>query len=547
MREDHVSKPYDLRDKLLSISAPPVDDVGSKSAQYGGYEKSSLVRSRMFFLRNFRLFAIIASTNHALNYVVNSFSFALLSPFLGSVTLGLNWTLNSVSGLFISSPVVTRLGFKRAIIISFWGYTIQIASLFLAVYIPNYAWVFGVSGAIVAGFTSAIWWTAQGVCFELSCSNMLMTGGTDTDTNNIQIQRQKGKVEDLGSSVNTSAKTELYSSSSDENLAALYTKEEAMRRIRANLSAEWTLMYQGADIVIFLGTGLLPLACDVSIQGVMLGLAVVGVITSLLGELMDDLDDHGGRSQDWSEMYKVIMAVPKQFKNDLRPNLLAPFVFGFGITTAMFYSFFNNDVISDSLGVAYIGLFECFSYIVACVAAYPYAYVSKHFIDGQHYVMQFGSIAFGLSGVAVAIFSMDELSVWTTMLGIKGLYGLGRGVFEGSCRAVYAEIFGKGGNEEDLSTAFSGQTLLAGISGGVIYMSCGVLTKDSIAAITIINSIAACVLYAILTSYGDKMYQPIKWPCAGGSGGSNGENDSIEDDYYKQIRDRGTEDSTFTA
>ena len=55
---------------------------------------------------------------------------------------------------------------------------------------------------------------------------------------------------------------------------------------------------------------------------------------------------------------------------------------------------------------------------------------------------------------------------------------------------VYAEIFGKDGNEDDLSTAFSGQTLLAGISGGVVYfLSFGVLTKDSVAAITIINSI----------------------------------------------------------
>ena len=129
-------------------------------------------RDSAFFLRNFRLFSVIASTNHALNYVVNSFSFALLSPFLGAVTLGLNWTLNSLSGLFVSTPTVKRLGFKRAVIISFWGYTIQILSLFFAVYFPDYAWTFGLIGAIIAGFTSAIWWTAQGVCFELSCAQI---------------------------------------------------------------------------------------------------------------------------------------------------------------------------------------------------------------------------------------------------------------------------------------------------------------------------------------------------------------------------------------
>ena len=60
---------------------------------------------------------------------------------------------------------------------------------------------------------------------------------------------------------------------------------------------------------------------------------------------------------------------------------------------------------------------------------------------------------------------------------------------------MYAEIFGKGGNEDALSTAFSGQTLLAGVSGGIVYfLSFDVLTKDSVAAITIVNSVAGTVM-----------------------------------------------------
>ena len=158
-------------------------------------------------------------------------------------------------------------------------------------------------------------------------------------------------------------------------------------------------------------------------------------MTCVLGEIVDNLDDFGGGEQSWQQVAQTVLAVPKQFSSDLRPNLLAPFIFGFGITTAMFYSFINNKIIYDSLGVEYIGLFECFSYFVACVAAYPYAYVSNNMTNGQHYVMQFGSVAFGLCGVLVAIFDMKELSVWSTILSVKGLYGLGRGVFEGSCRA----------------------------------------------------------------------------------------------------------------
>jgi hypothetical protein len=88
---------------------------------------------------------------------------------------------------------------------------------------------------------------------------------------------------------------------------------------------------------------------------------------------------------------------------------------------------------------------------------------------------------------------------------VKGLYGLGRGVFEGSCRAVYAEMF----TGQELSTAFSGQTLLAGFSGGLCFFLYSLLSKASIASITIGNGILAIVAYGVLMSVDYR--QPISW------------------------------------
>jgi MFS family permease len=139
---------------------------------------------------------------------------------------------------------------------------------------------------------------------------------------------------------------------------------------------------------------------------------------------------------------------------------------------------FRSDVITDSLGIEYVGIFESLSFIVAVLAAYPYAYISKNFTNGRHWVMQFGSLSFLATGAIVFFLSMDELEKWYIIFAIKTVYGLGRGVFEGSCRAIYAEVFGKG-SPDDLSTAFSGQTLLAGISGGAVYfLSAGLLSKE---------------------------------------------------------------------
>jgi hypothetical protein len=99
----------------------------------------------------------------------------------------------------------------------------------------------------------------------------------------------------------------------------------------------------------------------------------------------------------------AIVAVPVQFATDCRATLFAPFVFGFGITTAMFAYYINDAVVSASekLGDVSLGLLEAFSYLIAAISAFPYAYISNSFIGGQHLVIQFGSLCFLLSGAVV--------------------------------------------------------------------------------------------------------------------------------------------------
>ena len=71
-------------------------------------------------VNSFRWFATVASTNHALNYVINSLASSILGTSLGGMSMGLNWLLNAFAGLLIASPVVKSLGFKTSMIISLW-------------------------------------------------------------------------------------------------------------------------------------------------------------------------------------------------------------------------------------------------------------------------------------------------------------------------------------------------------------------------------------------------------------------------------------------
>jgi hypothetical protein len=137
-------------------------------------------------------------------------------------------------------------------------------------------------------------------------------------------------------------------------------------------------------------------------------------------------------------------------------------------------------------------------------------------------------MAFLLSGAVVWGLSTHQLGTWTNILIAKGLYGLGRGVFEGSCRAVYAGMF----TGDDLSPAFSAQTLSVGFSGGLCFFLFSVLSKNSIAGVTVANGLVALCTYSVLM-YAVDAKVPLPWGsllgvccCRPGSG-----NRAVEDSH----------------
>ena len=430
---------------------------------------------------HFTYFALIASLNHALAYVVASYSSSILDPLLASIILGLLWCLNSVSGLFCATFITKYFGYKWAMVLALWGYTVQIIGLYVSILIPAYSWSINITAAILGGITSAVWWTAQGVCFEITCEKL----SSCQPTNNSLFPATSS----TSSHINE-----------DQHLRQL-------NEIRSNLSARWTMIYQFADILVFLCLSVLPIYFHIDFNSVILLLVIMGVATSLLGTTFDSLGNYPTLLNK-QEIFESVIAVPKQFLTDARASLIAPFVFGFGITTAMFAYYINGKIIdeSPSLGLLSIGLLEAFSYLVAALSAFPYAYVTNSSAMGGHIVMQFGSFAFMLTGVFVVLLTSKDLSALSTILVISGLYGLGRGVFEGACRATYAELFAG----EHLSTAFSSQTLLAGISGGICFFLFERCSGFTIGMITVFNGALALVSYGTMISHPD-FHKPIAW------------------------------------
>ena len=457
-----------LNERASSITRSPsvAPNFDSKDILYAtGDESSQEVYS---LKKKFWWFSVVASLNHALNYVVTAYATSLLDHRLAGIILGLSWSLNAVSGLTVATAIVRRFGFKYSMIISLWGYAIQIATLYWAVRTEDdlTSWIVAIGGSSISGFTSAVWWTSQGVYFEDVCQSI----------DRIVSRWQLGRIYGIDG-------------------------------IRADLSAHWTIIYQSADIFVFLTLSVFPAAKVLTIDDVLFCLVILGVVTSLLGFTFENIGSDS-KELPWAEIWEAIVAVPEQYRSDSRVSLLGPFVFGFGITTALFAYYINSDAISDSshLGTVSLGFLEAFSYFVAVVSAYPYAYVANSFVRGQDWVIQFGSVAFMSCGILLLCLSNDQLGTWAFILLAKFLYGLGRGVFEGSCRAVYAKMF----TGKDLSTAFSGQTLSAGFSGGISFFVFSVIPRMSIGLVTVVNGVVALGCYFLLMYHIDPL-KPTPW------------------------------------
>ena len=202
------------------------------------------------------------------------------------------------------------------------------------------AWSVAITGGVVADSISAIWRTAHGVvCFEEVCLAM------DAEIRAAPAGKLCGSLDSL----------------------------------RADLSAHWTIIYQLADIAIFLCLSACPTTGLVSVQQVLLSLVCLGVCTAgAAGRQLPGgqsgahaagrLPGPGHRLAGLPGGLQLLRGRP------LRRALCLP-----------------------------------------CI--------SQRFIQGQglDWVLQLGSLAFLSSGLAGLALSQQQLGSWLVLLAVKGL------------------------------------------------------------------------------------------------------------------------------
>jgi hypothetical protein len=174
----------------------------------------------------------------------------------------------------------------------------------------------------------------------------------------------------------------------------------------------------------------------------------------------------------------------------------------------MFAYYVNTKIEKESsnLGMLYIGLLEALSYFFSILTAFPCYYFHKYTSFGHHFAIQFATVSFALTGILILCFSNKQLAQWQNIIPLRCLYGIGRGVIEGICRAVYADLF----HGEALGPAYATQTLLIGFSGGVCFLLYGYISRIAIAGVTVVNGLIALLSYQMMISQHNHN-DPIPW------------------------------------
>jgi MFS family permease len=125
--------------------------------------------------------------------------------------------------------------------------------------------------------------------------------------------------------------------------------------------------------------------------------------------------------------------------------------------------------------------------------AIPSSWAANTF--GKPPVMVIGGVCLAFVGFALFVASNAQLGTWLLITIYLVIYGMGRGTWENTNKAVIADLFA---DTPDLSTAaFASISFFNGLAGAVGYFSFSHMGRLSMAGLVMITSLIAIACYLL--------------------------------------------------
>jgi len=430
--------------------------LGERSAGAGAS------RSSASLMTNFVAMATMFSITHGCVVSCLSYASAELGSDMGAYGSFTLMFVYAFGALFLSKPVTAQLGGKWALFAGLAGYCIYVGGFLFAIIVksgsPALAWAVYISTCIVGGLSGGLLWTAQGRYFANNSryySNALAnevaneSAPAGTMIEDTEIANCNAKFAGI--------------------FASTYLGVEALTKVSAT--------------VIFLTCGN---AAAYIVFTVYCGAALVG---TFLFVGCSDLGDRGNGDVTFDETIRGVGDAIQLLKSDIRLFYMMPYQWAFGITAA-FISFYVMGTIiagSDSLGDTWVGLLSAIITITGASMGMPVAYISARI--GKSPVMVFGAICMGFCGFITYLVSDDTLGTWGWIIPYLMVFGMGRGAWENTNKAVIADLYV---DAPHLSTsAFANVNFNSGISGAFAYVVFEYAGRNVMSTVVVVSAVLA--------------------------------------------------------
>eukprot|EP00756_Hemistasia_phaeocysticola_P013326 Hpha_TRINITY_DN15271_c4_g12::TRINITY_DN15271_c4_g12_i1::g.67376::m.67376 len=407
-------------------------------------------------LTSFLMFSSVFSVNHGTVTASIPLATGDFGEDLGSYSLGTLYALYTVSAMVVAVPLVDRIGARGTLV---WGLafnTIYVASYLLGRKTDGWVrWMAVMIGALFGGVAAGLIWPAQGLIFARASEEHALEKGQ-------KLQRSTSLFGGL--------------------FAAVYLTIEVMCKVLSSLTqvavcgSDWSgdFITGSCDD----SSGPFDSPADASGSGsssgggtgrdsVIIMFTTLAVIATVLMAVVPiPLRDVGAVSDPgpWTER---AVAAAKLMLRDPRVGLMAGMNVVFGTTTAFLSSYVTGVVVKESLGQSKVGYLDAIVPLTAAVLSLPLTKL-QDVLNSKVPTVLLGVLSFIAVSASFTLVAdpVKTLGTWSILPPMFVCFGIGRAVWEGPVKAVFADFF-----IEDAQAGFSNLIFQFGGSATVTFFA----------------------------------------------------------------------------
>lgn len=408
---------------------------------------------------NFTLMSILFSIGHAVVTAATAFASSQLDARVSYVGNAILNVLVIPASLLLAVPLTVYLGNKGCLMLGLICYAVYSLCFACAVAVESASaaqWYSFCIGCTFAGFGSGVLWTAQGSF--------------------------------LGNTITVVSREEQAPS------------REVLTGELATHFASWFLLFELICKILF-SVGLSVALSAVTISNVYAGLSVAACLGFVFV-----------RDVELETTHYSTPLLEKTFDTlhlwtDIRTWLLSPTNITFGMASAFIQGYFNANFGAIQLGNASVGYVSSFIVLIAVIAARFYGYLRNRF--GTGLPLSLGALSFALIPILILTTGCLHWGLW--LLIIYGLMGSGRGSYENTNKALFADTFPGAGTEP----AFANCILQYSAASAVQYFLSAILTGPTLEVTVLVFAILIPLAY-LLNKMLDTSADAEKQPLTGG-------------------------------